>query len=195
MHKAIDELLQAQQDTKNTRQSQIDALKQEMATLIEKKIDQLRAVVDLEISLMFTRIPELEKRIESVGSKLKHEKYDTEVTLIGHKVPYVPDEDILEKAKEIIRVGIGLPSLLIREHRDLVKIELAKKEEKIRVLRNKRKLKESEDDTMKQVFIQSSRTHVERLLELNVKAVLNELPNGNTYRVTANGRLVKKDRQ
>ena len=81
---------------------------------------------------------------------------------------------------------------MIREHRDLVKIELAKKEEKIRVLRNKRKLKESEDDTMKQVFIQSSRTHVERLLELNVKAVLNELPNGNTYRVTANGRLVKK---
>ena len=84
MHKAIDELLQAQQDTKNTRQSQIDALKQEMATLIEKKIDQLRAAVDLEISL---------QRIESVGSKFKHEKYDTEVTLIGHKVP---DEDILE---------------------------------------------------------------------------------------------------
>ena len=159
-----------------------------MATLIEKKIDKLRAVVDLEISLMFTRIPELEKRIESVGSKFKHEEYDTEVTLIAHKVSYVPDEDILEKAKEIIRVGIGLPDVAITRAKHLdtraqgpvVKIELAKKVEKIRVLRNKRKLKESEDDTMKQVFIQSSRTHVERLLELNLKTVLNELPNGNT---------------
>ena len=52
-------------------------------------------------------------------------------------------------------------------------------------------LKRSRD--FKNVYLPSSESHTERILELNTKTLLSELPNGNQYRMTANGRIVKKD--
>ena len=63
-------------------------------------------------------------------------------------------------------------------------------EQKVNVLRAKQKLKQSQ--SYKNVYMHGSKTHTERILELNAKTLLSELPNGNQYRVTANGRIVKK---
>ena len=54
---------------------------------------------------------------------------------------------------------------------------------KIRVFRQKRNL--SGIQGYGSVFLRSRRSHTERLL-------LNEIPNGRNFRVTANGRIVKK---
>ena len=59
------------------------------------------------------------------------------------------------------------------------------------VLRAKTNLKKSR--TFKSVYLRSSKSHTERILELNAKTLLSELPNGNLFRVTANGRIVMKD--
>ena len=42
------------------------------------------------------------------------------------------------------------------------------------------------------VCIRGAQTHTERLIDLNFKAILSEMPNGNSYRMTGNSRLVKK---
>ena len=72
----------------------------------------------------------------------------------------------------------------------LVKIGFESVEQKILVLRNKHELKDQQ--RFRKVFIQSSKSHVERLLELNARTLLRELPTGKSFRVTANGRIKKK---
>ena len=73
----------------------------------------------------------------------------------------------------------------------LLEIAFEMVDQKIGILRAKRKL--SESTRYKKVYLRSSKTHTECLLEFNAKSLLSEIPNGNTYRVTANGRIVKKD--
>lgn len=72
----------------------------------------------------------------------------------------------------------------------LVKISFSNLEEKKQVLREKRKLKEK--DQYKTVFLRGSKSHTERILELNARTLLREMPNGNQFRITSNGRIVKK---
>ena len=72
----------------------------------------------------------------------------------------------------------------------LVKISLSTLEEKKSVLREKRKLRDTQK--YKSVFLRSSKTHTERLIELNARTILHELPQGNQFRITSNGRIVKK---
>ena len=63
---------------------------------------------------------------------------------------------------------------------------------KIDVLRNKHKLKDRQAD-FKHTYLRSSQSHCERLLNLNMRTILDELPEGNQYRITGNGRIVRKD--
>lgn len=73
----------------------------------------------------------------------------------------------------------------------LMKIAYESVDQKVRVLRANTKLKEHAE--YRRVFLRSSKSHTERLLELNAKTILSELPNGHLYRVSANGRILKKD--
>lgn len=45
------------------------------------------------------------------------------------------------------------------------------------------------------VFLRGSKSHTDRILETNVRTLLNELPNGNQFRITSNGRIVKKSQE
>ena len=44
-------------------------------------------------------------------------------------------------------------------------------------------------DDFKNVFLKSSKSHAERLIELNARAILRELPQGRSLRVDSNGRI------
>ena len=69
-------------------------------------------------------------------------------------------------------------------------ISLADVNQKILVLRNKSQLKNHRE--FKRVYIQSAKSHVERLLELNARTLLRELPQGRSYRVSGNGRILRR---
>lgn len=59
----------------------------------------------------------------------------------------------------------------------LVKISFSTLQENIQVLRNKRKLETSEK--FKRVFLKSSKSHTDRIIELNARTLLKEIPHGN----------------
>ena len=74
----------------------------------------------------------------------------------------------------------------------LVKCEVSSVEEKINILRNKRNLQ----DAAPNVYMRSSKSHTERLLEANTKTILNIIKdqlNPDSFRLTANGRLIEKE--
>ena len=56
--------------------------------------------------------------------------------------------------------------------------------------RNKSQLKEVQG--FERVFLRSSKTHAERLMDVNFRTILSEIPRGNTFRITGNGRIVKQ---
>jgi hypothetical protein len=125
---------------------------------------------------------------------------NADLTVIATNVEQTPEEDILEVAKEMISLldESAVVSAAIRlRNRDqssrrpaLVKIGFESVQDKIRVLREKRRLRETEK--YRNVFLRGSKTHTERLLELNARTLLNELPHGKDFRVAANGRIIRK---
>ena len=116
--------------------------------------------------------------------------------------------DLLTKANDIIKAlgsdvltrkqitGATRLRSYIHDRPPLIKISFRNVKEKILVLRNKSLLKEKAP--YKEVYINSSKSHAERLIELNARTLLRQLPQGSNFRVDANGRIrprEKTDRQ
>ena len=70
---------------------------------------------------------------------------------------------------------------------NMVQCELRTTEEKIRCLRNKNKMQE-----ISGTFVRSAKSHAGHTNEQNFKTLLNIIPGGNDYKITANGKMMKK---
>ena len=171
-----------------------------MSDSISRKFQELHEHIDTETSVLASRLEDVESRINRLEQR-PNEPFDPEVTLIGLGIREVSQEIPLEIAKEIINVELDLPEVkVVRairiENRNgngkpgLMKIELSSREDKITVLNRKKKLLES--ISFKGVFLRSAQSHVERLIQLNFKTILEEIPSGNQFRLTGNGRVVRK---
>ncbi len=64
-------------------------------------------------------------------------------------------------------------------------------EAKLCVLRAKYSLKHSRE--FARVFLRSSKSHTERLIEINFRKLLDIVPGGEELRVASNGRIIEKD--
>ncbi|VDI30742.1 Hypothetical predicted protein [Mytilus galloprovincialis] len=127
---------------------------------------------------------------------------NNDVTVIVKNVPFNEEENLSEKVTEIIScLGENISSnvkvaatlrIKARFHNKpgLVKVSFQNAEQKIMTLRNKHKLKNSENHS--RVFIQGAKSYIERLLETNARTILRELPQGKSYRISGNGRILKK---
>ena len=71
-----------------------------------------------------------------------------------------------------------------------MKVALRTVDEKVAVLKAKANLKSN--PMYRSVWIRKSESHTERLLRLNMKKLLDTLPNGNDYGFTGSGRLLRK---
>ena len=128
---------------------------------------------------------------------------DPDLTIIASGIPYTESEEILSKAKSLIAAlgcsvsdnvtvtaAARLPSRIPNKP-GYVKISFQSLDEKVSVLRNKMKLKDSEQYS--QIFLKSSKSHAERLIEQNTRAILRELPHGRNFRLDANGRVKQRN--
>ncbi len=119
---------------------------------------------------------------------------DPELTITASGIPDMDAEDaesLIRKAKDIIRcmgddvsanVRVTAATRLPRRFDNkpgIVKFSLNSVDEKVLILRNKMLLKDSEN--YKTVYIRSSKSHVERLIEMNGRAILRNLPGASHY--------------
>ena len=162
--------------------------------LVKDSVGALDAKVTREVEAITIRVNTLE-----TGAGIRREPFDPEVTLIVTGLKYDDNENVKTKAEALIHEGIGDTTAEVidairtpfRNNRPgIVKIELADKDTKIRVLRNKTKL--AADNRYARVFIRSSQSHTERLLHLNTMTMLREIGQEGKYRVTGSGRVVLK---
>jgi molecular chaperone GrpE (heat shock protein) len=151
-------------------------------------------VLQNRVSVLEMDGPDFEAKI----AEFTRESFHPDNTVVVTGIRYSQGEDIVQKAKSLIIDGLNLDVDVVNAARTpfregkpgIVKIEFNSKAEKITVLRAKKTLANSEH--YQRVYIRSSQTHTERLLQLNTKTILKELGAEEKYRLTGSGRLVLK---
>ena len=178
----------------------------EIRTVNKKQDKIMKKLKDMETKLTQhdKDIKDLKQEHEELKDQVKHidhkkEDFDPDVTLVAINTPFFAGEDTFILAQHILQAGGSGDKEIVNTLRTkqrngrngILKIELKSKQDKIDVLKKKSNLKQSTE--FKRVYLRSSKSHSERLLEVNIKTLLSEIPNGTQYRVAGNGRLVKKD--
>ena len=176
---------------------EVGKLKKHFKQELDNAMRKMYNYVDQEIATVVRRMEELE-------NKPQNKQFDTSTTLVATKVPYEPDEDVKDKAERLVKVGLLSPTVEVvnamrtptRNGRPgILKIELKDEQTKIELLRKKSTLKDDVTREFNNVYIRSSKTHAERLEEMNMRLLLNLVPGGNEYRIAGNGRVMKKTDQ
>ena len=203
-------------DVLSTIVETIKALKTDIDLDIGANTRRIDEVVN-SVHLLAQRIDQVEQNVNTDGDVFNDERNNgagwprdtfrnpldnNDITVIIKDMPVTPEEDLLMKARELVSAlgedvsmnvrVIAASRLPARYHNKpgLVKVSFADRNQKVLVLRNKHKLKNHR--SYKRVFIQSAKSHVERLLELNARTILRELPQGRSYRVSGNGRILRR---
>ena len=129
------------------------------------------------------------------------DEFPVETTLVCYGLQESPREDIYEKSQELIDSGLGLPNMQVEGAKRLkgyngkpgvVKITLPTLEAKISALRRKSNLVNT---AYRRVYIRSSQSHSDRLMQKNFQTLLKELPCGDMFRMTSAGKLFKNNDQ
>ena len=160
------------------------------------------------IDQLFKTIQSMQGRIDTLEGAPTHQAYgpsptddndryhgyssaglaDPDVCVIVTGLVDQQGEDILQRAKELVAaLGEEVTSAVqvtgatrlrakLQGRSGPVKISFRSLNEKVRVLRKKTVLKDS--DMYKDVYIKSSKSHAERLIELNARTLLNQIPQG-----------------
>lgn len=143
------------------------------------------------------RVTEIETAVENL--EFVQEEYPVESTVVCIGLGEQVNENIGDRAETLVQHGLGLVNMQVTRAQRLnsrngkagiIKIELKSKEDKLLVLRSKSNLK---DTGYRGVYIRSSMSHTDRIMQQNFQIILNEIPNGEKFRITANGKVVKKD--
>ena len=209
MFEILNSVKKGQDGLKQMFDSKIDKLRKDVLSTIDDKIKAVKVDVDLQFAAIDRRIDELEHNMRSftpldgMRDMNNQSVYNDELTVIVSNLREARGEDPLVVAQSLLNVlgeEVSNSITVIDAQRlpernrgkpRLMKIAFESVEQKIKVLSTKTSLRGN--GTYGRVYIRSSKSHVERLLELNTKTILSELPNGHLYRVSANGRILKKD--
>ncbi len=159
---------------------------------LKQKIEEMKDYVDKETCIFVRRFADIENRLTKLEST---KEFDPEVTVIAINLEQSGGEIIMDKAHELVRNGMCSDVNIVRAKRltphgrapGLVKIELPTLHDKIELLRKKVDLVDSR--VYSKVFVRSSKSHTERLVEINTQMILKETGLHTCMYITANGRL------
>ena len=164
---------------------------------LELTAKEIQDNVDMDIGQLTSRI----EKMESSANKTARAKFDTDVSITVAGLPFEEGEETKERVERLLRDCLKchpMPRVVNADRLKprgtgpgLIKAELGSVEEKIAVLRRKQQLRAEEG--FSRVYIQSAKSHAERLIDLNFRTLLREIPKGKDFYITGNGRLVKRD--
>ena len=195
--------------------SVIDHKLKEFEKKIDSKLDKLEKSCKTMIvtttenskqNMMEELRKDLENQLGAVGGAVSNPLDNPDVCIIASHVPEKLNQSPMEAAEQVIAAlgqnGAGQDfsscvtvvraiRLNNRNPRNpaLLKFAVQNLEQKKDILRSKGNLKQS---PLRKVFLRSSKSHVERLHEINTKTLLNQFEWGQNFRITNNGRLVQR---
>ena len=167
---------------------------------LRTKIESVEKEMKTEHLKHTQHIDDLNTRVVNLEHNIKkpiRDPFNPDVTLIATGVRFTEGEDLLAKTQRLVHIGLASPDTRVirairtpwRNNRPgIVKMELDSVVEKIKLLRKKTTL--SEVPEFSKVYLRSCKSHEERLIEQNIREVINMLPHSQEYRFTGSGRLI-----
>ena len=162
---------------------------------------EMTEYVDQEVKIMVTRMEDIEGKQTKESPRAS--PFDPDLSLIIVGLPLdneESEEDLKASVIELLRNGlecapvpevVAVERLRSRGERPgVVKVELRSVQEKVTVLRLKRRLKDN--DNYRRVYMSAAKSHAERLVDINFRTLLKAIPEGKQFFLTGNGRLVQK---
>ena len=190
MFEILNSVKKGQDGLRQMFDSKIDKLRKDALSTIDDIIQAVKVDVDLQFAAIDRRIDELEHNMRSFAlldgmrdmnnPQNNQSVSNDELTVIVSNLREARGEDPLVVAQSLLNA-------LGEEVSNSITVIDAQR------LPERNRGKPRLNSTYGRVYIRSSKSHVECLLELNTKTFLSKLPNGHLYRVSANGRILKKD--
>ena len=190
--------------------SKMDSLRNSMEKLAIENRDYLKAELalktkeiqdnlDMELGHVVARIEQLEAKLDGAKHKASL-RFDPDVSVIISGVQFVEGENVMAVVKDLLTEGLQWDSprgvVAVERLRErggrpgLIKVEFGSVQDKVDVLRKKQRLKI--DDKFRRIYIRSAKSHTERLVELNFRTLLDEIPTRRQFYITGNGRVRKR---
>ena len=201
--KLLMELKAGQDSMKQSIEQRIKNLSEEMNKTLNDRLKDFRDEFIIEMAKFENRVELLEKKIQTAETgKVEVKDYDPEVTVVIQNLGYEPNENLESKIDDIFQcIGVTQDQIPIvkmlrltqREHgrNPIVKVQLESKEDKIRLLSLKQHLKS--EAKYRRVYIRSSLSHAERVAQMNVRTILEDLHIAEKYRFTGSGKMVPRN--
>ena len=213
--KELKEIRSGQTKLKNSFENKIDELGKKLSKDLSEKCEELKTEFKKDMDAFNTRVDRVEERITQLeiqgtaaNQSLSDPLENTNLTIVATNVFQHPEEDPIETAKALVtamgrdnsnariasQVTVSAAKRLPNRNQrgpSLLKISFLTLEEKKYILRNKSLLKNITG--YERVFLRSSQSHMERLLHMNFRTVLDKLPWGKDNRLIASGRIVEKN--
>ena len=164
-----------------------------------QKVEQSVGKHEEEIARIKEDHDQLSRAVTEVQNKLQKD-FDPDYTIVVTNPPVI-NGPLTNWATGLITALGGNRDMIVNAMRTpqrqgrkgVLKIEVRTVDEKINLLRKKSSLQNFSQ--YKNIFVRSSKSHSERLQEINFRTVLSQLPDGSQYRIAGNGRIVKRDDQ
>lgn len=197
------EMRKEQQSLRQSVETRLSNLEETISNRMKKEFSEMRDHVDIEVTKLSDKIEMLEQKVaylEVSSDNKRNEPFDPEVTVVALNMREHVEEEIFDVAEEMIQNALGLedisPVNVLRLKSKtgkpgVVKIECRNKEDKIEILRNKNKLKDTRD--YKKVYLRTSMSHSDRLMQSNFQQILRVMPDGHRFRMTGNGRIILRE--
>ena len=189
--------IKTSQDTLTTTLLQkIEESKIEVIRDMDAKLDILRRDVSHEVSRLTTRVERMESKVQDI---VDDDNFNPARTLVVTRLNTESDKSPLDQAQALLHDGLGLDTPVVRAKRlqgrngkpGILKAELPSQDHKVEALRRKQNL--VGDRRYSNVYVRSSQTHEERVMQTNMRLVLDAIPElSGRYRFAGNGRLVEK---
>ena len=189
--------IKSSQDTlKTTLLQKIEECKVEVIRGMDAKMDTLRRDVSHEVSRLTTRVERMETKVQDI---VDDDNFNPARTLVVTRLNTDSDKSPLDQAQALMHDGLGLDTPVVRAKRlqgrngkpGILKAELPSTDHKVEALRRKQNLMGNR--RYSNVYVRSSQTHEERVMQTNMRLVLDAIPElSGRYRFAGNGRLVEK---
>ena len=203
INQKIDGLKSDLTKVKQAQQSSIGKAKQDLLKAVKEVDDKLSGVVT-QFNQKYNDLEARVSHLEEVQFSPAGFSYDTTVVVAGLR--FTDSEDLDQICDDLVHNedGLNIPDgdvTIIRTIRKpnrnnrsgLVKIQVSSVEEKINLLRSKQRLQYSDNPSYRNLYIRSSKSHEQRLIEQHTQTILNLMGERQNFRFTGSGRLVNRD--
>lgn len=196
-------------DKQDCFQKQLHDLKTELLTTMDVKIKNATQKIEQDVGELKSNVENMQFALDELKSEERNAQAvpvsacdpvdDVDRTVIVINLSEDDDVSLHNRISDVMTQlecpGDSVVQVKRLEGRNgkpgLVKVAFNSKESKIEVLRAKSKLKTTQ--RYKRVWMRSSKTHAERLMELNFKKMLDMVPDGTNYKLTGSGRIEPRD--